>query len=123
LSPSSGSLIFGEQNPTLGEIPVSWQTWDNGSGVVPVISGDVNWGKIQLSSGEEGRSLVYDLGMIEQRLITITENRYGTGQGIAVLQYRCSDTVFLPTDNVLSWTNYTGIFSSIFRFIQVRATK
>jgi hypothetical protein len=121
--PGSGGLAFGEQSPTGGELPEEWTTWDDGSGGAITVIGDANWGKLELNGGEEGRSLVYDFGNSILRTFTLTENKYGTGQGSALLQIRGSDTVFTQDDNVIEWVNYTAPTNQSWRFIQVRTTK
>jgi len=112
---------FGVQSPTQGETAVSWQTWTDGSGNVPTISGDANWGKLKLDlSGEEGRSAVYDLGSETTRKFTLTENRYGTGEEDATLQYRTDTSSFAQDDVLPAWTTYSAPFSVNCRYVQVR---
>lgn len=119
----SGKKAFGEQNPIQGETPVSWQTWSNGSGSVPTIDGDSDWGKLKLDlSGEEGRSAVYDLGSEATRTFTLTENRYGTGQDDATLQIRTSTTSFNQDDESPSWATYSSPLSVNCRYVQIRET-
>ena len=118
------SKAFGEQTPTLGEDPVSWQTWSDGAGGIPEIVGNADWGKLKLDyfPGEEGRSAVYDLGSAKVRKFTLTENRYGTGSEDAVLQYRVDTISFLQDDVLPAWTNYSVPFSVNCRYVQVRET-
>jgi hypothetical protein len=118
------SKAFGEQNPTLGEDPVSWQTWSDGAGGIPEVVGNADWGKLKLDyfPGEEGRSAVYDLGSAKVRKFTLTENRYGTGAEDAVLQYRTDTVAFLQDAVLPAWTNYSGQFSVNCRYVQVRET-
>lgn len=121
--PLVGGLAFGEQSPTQGEIATSWKTWDDGSAGPISVVGDADWGKMALSVGTEGRSRVYSFTASALRITTITNNKYGTGQGTATTQYRVSDTLFTQDDNVLGWTNYTVQFSATFKYIQVRVIK
>ena len=121
--PDTGGLAFGEENPTEGETPESWQTWSDGAGSVPTITGDANWGKLTLDVTEQGRSKVYDMSESASRTVTLTENRYGTGQGTATLQYRISDSLFAQDDVDPAWSNYTAPFSGTFRYVQVREIK
>ena len=116
-------MAFGEQNPLAGEIPVSWQTWDNGSAVVPTIIGDANWGKLALNLNDQGRSKVYDFGYSGLVKITITENLYGTGQGTATIQYRYADALFAQDDVAPLWNDYTVPTNITCRYIQVRVIK
>jgi hypothetical protein len=118
------SYAFGEQNPTLGETAVSWQTWSDGAGHIPTIDGDPDWGKLNVDlSGEEGRSAVYDLGSSHARTFTLTENRYGTGGENAALQIRGHDSVtFLQDDTTPDWEDYSVPVSKNWRYIQVRET-
>jgi len=102
---------------------VSWQTWSDGAAGQPTIIGDQDWGKIELDLNDEGRSRVYDFGSVGSRTITVTENRYGTGQGTATLQIRGQNTTFNQDDIGPSWENYTTPVNRSWRFIQVRADK
>lgn len=119
----AGKKAFGEQNPTQGEDPVSWQTWSDGAAGVPTITGDADWGKLHLPlTGAEGRSAVYDHGSTATRTYTLTENRYGTGASTALLQYRTDTTAFAQDDATPAWTTYTVPFSVSARYVQIRAT-
>ena len=109
-------MAFGEQNPTDGETPISWATWA-GTGV---IIGDINWGKLELNGGETQYSKVYDHGSAVLRQYQLTQNKYGTGQGSAVIQYRGSTTAFLATDLTPTWNTYTGVFDATYRYIQIK---
>jgi len=122
LAPDTGGLAFGEENPTEGEIPTSWQTWSDGVGGIPDVTGDADWGKLHLDLDEQGRSKVYDFGNSDDRGITITENRYEAGSGSATIQIRGHDTVFLQDDIAPVWENYTVTVNKTWRFIQVRTT-
>lgn len=88
------------------------------------VVGDSNWGKMQLNVLEEGRSGVYDFGDSTARTITITENRYGTGQETATPQLRGSDdTPFLQDDVGPAWETYSVPISKTWRYIQFREIK
>jgi hypothetical protein len=105
----AGAKAFGVQTPTSGEDAVSWQTWSDGAGSPPTVTGDSDWGKLKLDlSGEEGRSAVYDLGSAATRTFTLTENRYGTGAEDAILQYRTSTTAFTQDAVTPAWTTYSA---------------
>jgi len=114
---------FGVQTPNQGEDAVSWQTWSDGAGSVPSVSGDADWGKLSLDgSGEEGRSAVYDHGSVATRTYTLTENRYGTGDDEPVLQIRGSVTSFLQDAAVPAWEEYTAPIQRKWRYVQVGET-
>jgi len=104
-------------------VACSWQTWSDGAGGIPVITGDADWGKLNLNLNDEGRSRVYDFGGSALRQITITENRYGTGQGTATIQYRVNDSLFVQDDVAPTWTTYSAPAVETFRYIQVRDIK
>lgn len=88
------------------------------------MQGDASWGKLELDVGEEGRSAVYDLGAAGEYIYTLTENRYGTGEGTATLQYRGHvDTAFNQDDALPAWNDYTIPFTVTWRYIQVRLIK
>ena len=118
-----GKKAFGEQSPTLGEDPVSWQTWSDGAAGIPNVTVNADWGKLSLQlSGAEGRSAVYDLGSAVARTFTLTENVYGTGAEDAVLQIRGSTTSFLQDAAVPVWEEYTAPISRVWRYVQVGET-
>lgn len=112
----TGAYAFGEQTPTNGETAISWATWE-GSGVV---TGDPNWGKLGLAVGQNGYSRVYDFGNELGKLITITHNLYGTGQGTATTEIRGQAASFLATDGTPTWETYTTPTTKTWRYIQVR---
>ena len=122
LASSSGSLAFGEENPSPEEA-VSWQTWDDGAGGNPPVTGEPNWGKIQLSSGERGHSAVYDFGDETNRYHTLEENRYGVGQGDATLYIRGQAGTFNQDDVDPAWEEYSGGVWKTWRFMQIRVEK
>lgn len=127
LTEGSGGRAFGEQSPSSGEVAVSWRTYTDGAGAIPTVIGDTDWGKLELNTGEEGRSRVYDFGSSAGRVITLTQNRYGTGQGTATLQYRGHDsTAFAQDSDEVSgptWQNYSAAVIQTWRYIQVREIK
>ena len=116
-------MAFGEQNPTEGEIAVSWQTFSDGAAGIPTISGDADWGKISLNINQEGRSRVYDFGSSGLIKISLNTDVYEAGQGTATLQYRYSESLFAQDDILPAWTNYTGVDTQTLRYIQVRVEK
>jgi len=87
------------------------------------VIGDADWGKVQLAVGASGHSGVYDFGTATSRLITVTEDKYGAGQGSATVQIRGQAAIFGQDDGAPSWENYSGIMFRDWRYIQVRATK
>ena len=121
--PSSGGLAHGEENPTGGETPVSWATWSDGAGGSPAIIGDADWGKLQLAVSASGHSGVYDFGTGISRQITVTENKYGSGQGSATVQIRGQAGVFTQDAGAPAWETYTAPTFIAWRYIQVRAIK
>lgn len=118
--PPSGGIAWGEQNPTMGETPVVWPTWDDGSGGAVTVIGDPNWGKLQVGSGLEARSGVYDFGNSDSRQYTLTKNRYGTGSGSSTLQIRGDTVAFAQDNNIVAWENYTAPITRSWRYVQVR---
>ena len=72
---------------------------------------------------EKGHSKVYDFGDAVDRIITLTENRYGAGQGTATLQMRGQAAVFTQDAANPAWEAYSAPASKDWRFIQVREIK
>ena len=104
----------------MGETPVSWRTWDNGAGGAATVTGDVDWGKLEIDTGTEGRSRVYDFSNSNARLYTLTSNRYGTGQGTASLEIRGDTAIFLQDDATPTWEVYVGPIIRNWRYVQTR---
>lgn len=104
----------------MGETPVVWPTWDDGSGGAVTVIGDPNWGKLQVGSGLEARSGVYDFGNSDSRQYTLTKNRYGTGSGSSTLQIRGDTVAFAQDNNIVAWENYTAPITRSWRYVQVR---
>lgn len=114
---------FGQQTPTQGEAAVSWATWSDGSGGTPAVDGNADWGKLKLPwTNGEGRSAVYDMGFVTSRTFTVTNQRYGSGSGAAVLQIRGSESTFTQDSTVPVWEEYAGTISRYWRYVQVGAT-
>jgi hypothetical protein len=122
---SCGRWAFGEQNPTMGETPVSWQTWTNGTGASgsATIIGDQDWGQLELDYLEEARSQVYFLGSSVTRVFQLSENRYQSGQCNATLQIRGSNTSFNQDAVSPSWITYTGALNATWLYVQIRVIK
>ena len=117
-------MCFGEENPTEGEIATSWQTWSDGSGSLPAITGDSDWGKIVLETDDEGRSRVYSFGNSITRQITVTKHRYGSGDGTPSIQIRGHDSTAFAQDDVSpSWEVYSGVIPKTWKYIQIRVIK
>jgi len=116
-------LAFGEQSPTEGETGISWQTWSDGVGGTPTIAGDVDWGKVQLSGGDKGQSAVYDFGSVANRLHTLSEDRYGAGQGSTTLYIRGQATSFNQDDVGPAWEEYASAVSKTWQWMQIKAEK
>jgi hypothetical protein len=91
------------------------------------VTGDADWGQLTIVEGEEGRSQVYDLGAIpvgSMRILTLTENRYGSGSGTATLQIRGDTSTFNQDDGEPPiWQNYTAAFVTDWRYVQTREIK
>jgi len=118
----SGGLAFGEENPTNGEIAITWQTFSDGAAGIPTISGDSNWGKMALLPEEEGRSRVYNFGNSSDRTYSLVENLYGTGSGTHELQIRGSTSIFAQDDASPAWEDYTSPILRNWQWVQVRAS-
>jgi hypothetical protein len=114
-------VAYGEESPTAGETPVSWQTWSDGAAGIPLVEGDQDWGKLALPlTGAEGRSAVRDMGSSMTRIYTLTENLYGTGSGSARLEIRGDTTSFLQDDTAPVWEAYSAPISRNWRYVQIR---
>ncbi len=123
LDPDSGELAFGEESPSGGEDPVKWTTFSDGAGGSPEITGDADWGKIEVEYTEVAHSRVYDFTDSVSRTITLTKDVYGSGSGNPTIQIRGHDsTSFDQDDGTPTWENYTAPIAKTWRYIQVRVT-
>ena len=111
---------FGEESPSQGETPISWGTWSDGAAGSPTIVGDADWGTIEFDGGDEGRSVVYDLGSLVYRVFTVTKSRYGAETGGGILNIRGDSDSFLQDSLVISWETYTTPITRNWRYVQVR---
>lgn len=116
----AGAYAFGEENPTQGEERVAWPTWSDGAGGAVEVQGDANWGKLRLTSGEQGRSQVYFLGMEVSYTLTLMRNRYGTGSGVAALEIRGDTAPFAQDAALPAWESYTAPILRSWNYVQVR---
>ena len=128
-SSSSSSLAtnfkwaFGEQNPTQGELPVSWQTWDDGAGGSPTVVGDTDWGQLQLNYPEQARSQVYDMGRVALFRFSLNLDVYQVGQGVATVQIRGDTSPFNQDDVSPAWIEYLNPVIQTWRYVQTRIIK
>ncbi len=120
LNPTSGGLAWGEENPTQSEIAAPWSVWSDGAGGTPTITGDQDWGILNIDTDDEGRSNVYDFGDSVSRTYVLTLNRYGSGSGTPVVQIRGQNTSFLQDDVSPSWETYSVPVAKTWRYVQVR---
>jgi len=115
------SISFGEENPTEGELAVSWQTWQNTSEQNPGVVGDGDWGKLKLLYPDgEVRSLVYDLGNTDSKKVTLSANEYGTGDSNFTLEIRGDSSSFNRNDLTPVWETYAGQVDKTWRYLQIR---
>jgi len=66
---------------------------------------------------------VCDTGDAYSKVFTVTENRYGDGQGAATLQIRGSTDAFDTNDETPEWEGYTEPITRAWRYVQVRESK
>lgn len=116
----TGKYAHGEENPTADETPVSWANWSNGAGGSPNISGDADWGKLSLLSGDVAHSPVYDTGGTHNKKVVLTKNLYGSGDSYFDLYIRGQNTTFTQDAVSPSWEAYTGEVNKTWEFIQAR---
>ena len=111
---------FGEQSPNQGEGAESWATWSDGDGGLPVITGDADWGKIELGENDVGHSAVKDLGSGLSRTLTVTRDRYGTGSGNINTYIRGQAGTFLQDAASPSWAAYSNPIVEAWQYVQIK---
>lgn len=105
-----GGWTFGEESPEYPEIASKWSDWSNGAGGAVTVSGDGDWGKLQLGTGQVAHSPVKDFVALQVarevgdiNLIGLV--RYGdTPVGGMDVYWRESDTEFGQDDGSPAWT-------------------
>lgn len=123
INSAKGAVLYGSNIPASGESAITWKKWDDGAAGAVTVSGDADWGKLQLVVGAEGRSNVIDLGEAVPRTFTITENAYGSGQGDADLEIRGQAGSFAQDDASPDWTAYTVPTLQTWRYVQIRESR
>lgn len=115
------SMAFGEENPTEGELSVSWQTWQNTNEENPGVVGDGDWGKLKLLYPDaEVRSLVYDLENTDSKKITLAKNEYGIGSDNFIIEIRGDSSTFGRNDSTPTWITYSEPVDKTWRYLQIR---
>lgn len=126
-NPSNGAAVYGYNNTELtnNDSAIPWPDWDDGAAGAVTVSGNANWGKLQLAAGAEGRGDVIDFGDANPRTYTITENAFtgSSGQGDADLQIRGDTNPFSKDDALPAWTTYTVPVLESWRYVQVRESR
>jgi hypothetical protein len=120
--PPPASIAWGVLAPTSGETPLSWERWETAVGVQAPITGDPNWGQIDVVDGTPVFSSVVDMGDASTKTVTVALNTYGTGSGGVTLGIRGSATPFTAFDVAPAWIPYTAPVTHAWRYVQVRAT-
>lgn len=116
-------MVWGELNPTDGEHSIPWPTWDDGSAGPVTVTGDPNWGQLDIASGSQGLSNIIDLGAAYTLIFTLTENKYEAGSGTGLLQIRGSTIAFTQDDILPAWEDYTIPVLRTWRYVQARESK
>jgi len=109
---------WGEESPS--EVAVSWSVWSDGASGGITVSGDSDWGKAILGSAEIGHSDVKDTGNTIAKLLTVTKDKYGTGQGSHTVYIRGQAGTFSQDDGTPSWEEYTAPVYKTWQYVQVK---
>jgi hypothetical protein len=120
--PPPASIAWGVLAPTSGETPLSWERWETAVGVQAPITGDPNWGQIDVVDGTPVFSSVVDMGDASTKTVTVALNTYGTGSGGVTLGIRGSATPFTAFAGAPAWLPYTAPVTHAWRYVQVKAT-
>jgi len=113
-------VCWGEQNPTDGEVAISWQAWSDSMGGKPIILGDLDWGKVELEGAEIANSNVIDLGSVRAWVVRFTADKYGAGSGSGSIRIRGSTFLFEQDAALPAWGEYTEPEEHNWRYIQVQ---
>jgi hypothetical protein len=112
------SVAYGVQVPDITESPESWQTWFDALGIVPAVSGDINWGALVVE--EACYSPVRRLAE-GSKTLTVVKNKYGTGTGGTVFAYiRGSTTEFTWNNATPTWQLYTVPIFCTWTYVQLK---
>jgi hypothetical protein len=113
-------LCWGYATPDSPEEPLSWITCQLDDGSSVVVSGDANWGAVEIAEGEPVVTPVEDTGSTASKLIEAGLNKYTGSTGNSVLSIRGQATPFLMHDASPSWETYSEPVSKTWRYIQAK---
>ena len=119
LEPPGIARAYGEENPVADEYPVSWATWIMSDGEAVTITGDADWGKLQLSQGDIVQSPVEQMG-IGTHAIDVDRDRYGSGAGSFDIYIRGQSSDFDQLDVTPSWVQWTEKVNKDWNYGQLR---
>ena len=119
---SQGKFTWGEEYvPSVKGTASSWAEWSDGAGGTPTITGDADYGKINLPSGDVGHSPVKQIGEDSDTYrITVTENIYGSGTGDIRVYIRGASTSFGQDDASPAWELYVGSTDKAWNYVQIK---
>ena len=113
--------MWGEENPTEGETPISWLEWSDGSGGTPAVD---NWGNLCLGPASTAQSRVEHTSNGSSKNYTIELSRYQANPSVSGsfdIYIRGSATVFSQDDGESpTWELYTGLVEKDWQYFQVR---
>lgn len=112
--------VWGEQNPTNGEEPKSWQLCKLTDGRGIPYEGSADWGKARVFESDAIVTDVIDTALASSKRIFAGLHRYGSGDTPSVY-VRGSDTSFGMYDGSPSWSLYTGTpLVQTWRYVQLK---
>jgi hypothetical protein len=97
-----------------------WPRFQTAADTPIEVTGDADWGKAKIYDGSPGLSNVLDLGSSTSRTITVTQNKYGTGDTGTVYIRGHDSVIFGQHAGTPSWEVYSAPVAKTWRYIQLR---
>jgi hypothetical protein len=120
---SGGGIAYGVAAPDSPEVATSWTNWEVSNGVPATISGDADYGDVELTGSTPIYSNVADMGDANSKTITITANKYGAAGGAYTVEIRGSATTFAKWDGSPSYSTYSTPVTQAWRYAQLKLTR
>jgi hypothetical protein len=104
----------------MGEQEDSWQEWETSAGVPATVTGDADWGRLQVVVGTPAYGPVIDRGDSALKVFRVEVDRYGSSSGTYVVKYRGDVSPFGKFDISPNWYVYTKPTALSWRYVQLR---
>jgi hypothetical protein len=113
-------FCWGETTPDATENKLSWTQWEESNGVPVTVTGDPDYGSMQIDSGTPCYSPVVQNVSGLRRAFEVVQNKYGSGSGNVNVYIRGSNSSFAKWDANPTWNLYSGETKQDWNYIQLK---